>query len=276
MAISIRHHGSAEDGREGPLLEPGSVAWRVASEGVLLLGGGRALILQVAEPRVAAGVAEFSTYREAPWRRLFRTIEVTTRIVFGDGPESAEAAAGLRRVHEGIRGRDDAGRAYRALDPKLLVWVQATLLDTSLLIYDRYVRRLGDDERAAYYEEMKPVSEAYGIPRRQMPADWSSFREYFEEMVESGLRVTATTRDVADSVLNPELPLPARLPARPAVEALRLLTVGTLPDPLREPLGLEWGPLRERLLTASQGTIRRLLPLAPSVVRQFPAARRAA
>jgi uncharacterized protein (DUF2236 family) len=257
-------------------VEPGSVAWRVSGEGALLLGGGRALILQVAEPRVAAGVAQFSSYREAPWRRLYRTIDVTTRIVFGDGAESPQAAAGLRRVHEGIHGQDDSGRSYRALDPKLLMWVQATLLDTSLLIYDRYVRRLSDDERAAYYEEMKPVGDAYGIPRRRMPGDWAAFRDYFDEMVESGLRVTPITREVADSVLDPGLPLPARLPARPAVEALRLLTVGTLPERLREPLGLEWGPLRERLLGASQGTIRRLLPLAPGRLRKFPAARRAA
>jgi uncharacterized protein (DUF2236 family) len=257
-------------------VEPGSVAWRVACEGALLLGGGRALILQVAEPRVAAGVGRFSGYRDNPWRRLYRTIDVTTRIVFGEGPESAEAAAGLRRVHEGVRGRDDSGRAYRALDPKLLMWVQATLLETSLLIYDRYVRRLSDDDRAAYYEQMKPVGEAYGIPRRHMPRDWSAFRDYFDEMLSDGLRVTPTTRDVADSVLNPDLPLPARLPARPVVEALRLLTVGTLPEPLRASLGLEWGPLRERLLAASQGTIRRLLPLAPAPLRQFPAARRAA
>jgi uncharacterized protein (DUF2236 family) len=276
LAISLRHQGSAADGRQGPLVEPGSVAWRVAAEGALLLGGGRALILQVADPRVAAGVARFSSYREAPWRRLYRTIDVTTRIVFGDGAESGEAAAALRRMHERIRGRDDAGRGYHALDPKLLMWVQATLLDTSLLMYDRYVRRLSDDDRAAYYEEMKPVSEAYGIPRRRMPQDWAAFREYFDEMLESGLRVTSTTRDVADSILNPELPLPARLPARPAVEALRLLTVGTLPEQLRDPLGLEWSPLRERLLAASQGSIRRLLPIAPAALRQFPAARRAA
>jgi uncharacterized protein (DUF2236 family) len=276
LAISIRHQGSGGGGRQVPLVEPGSVAWRVASEGALMLGGGRALILQVAEPGVAAGVARFSNYREAPWRRLYRTIDVTTRIVFGDGPQSAEAAAGLRRMHERVRGRDDAGRAYRALDPRLLMWVQATLLDTSLLIYDRYVGSLTEDERAAYYEEMKPVGEAYGIPRRRMPRDWAAFREYFDERVDGGLRVTPTTRDVADSVLDPDLPLPARLPARPAVEALRLLTVGTLPEGLRDRLGLDWGPLRERLLTASQGTIRRLLPLAPPALRQFPVARRAA
>jgi uncharacterized protein (DUF2236 family) len=243
---------------------------------VLLLGGGRALLLQVAEPRVAAGVAQFSNYRVAPWRRLYRTIEVTTEIVFGDGRSSSEAADGLRRVHERVQGRDVIGRRFRALDPELLLWVHATLLDTSLLVYDRYVRHLTEAERSLYYEQMKPVGEAYGIPRARQPSDWSAFRDYFGEMIEGELRVTETTRDVADSVLNPELPLPARLPALPAVEAVRLLTVGTLPSSLREDLGLEWGPLRERLLAASQGTIRRLLRLTPAPLRQFPAARRAA
>jgi uncharacterized protein (DUF2236 family) len=252
------------------------VAWRVGSEGVLLLGGGRALLLQVAEPRVAAGVSQFSDYRHAPWRRLYRTIEVTTQIVFGDERASAEAAARLHRVHKRVRGQDEGGRRYRALDPDLLMWVHATLLDTSLLVYDRYVRPLSEPERATYYEQMKPVGEAYGIPAARQPRDWKAFRDYFDGMIESGLRVTETTRDVADSVLNPELPLPARLPVLPAVEAVRLLTVGTLPESVREDLGLKWSPLRERLLAASQGTIRRLLRLTPAPLRQFPAARRAA
>jgi uncharacterized protein (DUF2236 family) len=238
----------------------------------LLLGGGRALLLQVAEPRVAAGVARFSDYREAPWRRLYRTIDVTTRIVFGDKRSSAEASARLRRVHERVRGRDDGGRRYQALDPELLMWVHATLLDTSLLVYDRYVRPLSEPERAAYYEQMKPVGEAYGIPAERQPSDWSAFRDYFAGMIGGGLQVTETTRDVADLVLNPALPLPAL----PAVVAVRVLTVGTLPESLRADLGLEWGPLRERLLAASQGTIRRLLRLTPTALRQFPAARRAA
>jgi uncharacterized protein (DUF2236 family) len=259
----------------GPV-RPGSLAWRVGSEGALLLGGGRALILQVAEPRVAAGVAEFSDYRRAPWRRLYRTIDVSTRIVFGDVLSSRQAADELRKRHEGVRGRDDRGRRYRALDPELLLWVHATLIDTSLLVYDRCVRKLSEGERFLYYREMKPVGELYGIPEKRQPGDWRAFRDYFDEMVDSGLRVTETTRDVADAVLNPELPLPARLPAIPAVEAIRLLTVGTLPPSLRDQLGLEWGPLRERLLVASQGTIRRALSLTPGPLRQFPAARRAA
>jgi uncharacterized protein (DUF2236 family) len=243
---------------------------------VLLLGGGRALILQVAEPGVAAGVAQHSNYRQAPWRRLYRTIDVTSRIVFGDPRSSRKAAEGLRRVHSRVQGRDDRNGPYRALDPRLLMWVHATLLDTSLLIYDRYVRRLSEAERAAYYDQLKPVAEAYGIPRRRQPPDYTAFRNYFEEMVSSGLRVGETTRDVADSVLRPDLPVPARPAAQPGLAALRLVTVGTLPAGLRQELGLSWGPARERLLTTSQAAIRRTLPVLPRLLREFPAARRAA
>jgi len=260
----------------GRLAEPGSLAWRVSGEGVLLLGGGRALILQVAHPGVAAGVAQHSDYRRSPWQRLYRTIDVTTQIVFGDEAGSGSAAERLRRVHARVRGRDDRGRSYSALDPDLLLWVQATLLDTSLLIYDRYVHPLSEAERAAYYEQMKPVAAAYGIPPDRLPPDWAAFRRYFAAMLGGRLRVTHTTREVAATVLDPELPALARPPARPAVEAIRLVTTGTLPAGLREELGLPWGPLRERLLSASQLTVRRLLPLLPALLRRFPAARRAA
>jgi uncharacterized protein (DUF2236 family) len=88
-------------------------------------------------------------------------------------------------------------------------------------------------------------------------------------MLDGGLRVTETTRDVADAVLRPDLtPL-----AWPAVELLRMVTVGTLPAGLRSELGLSWGPARERALAGSQLAVQRLMPLLPSLVRRFPNAR---
>ena len=257
-------------------MRPGSLAWRIGRESALLLGGGRALILQVAHPGVAAGVAQHSNYREASWRRLYRTVAVTSSIAFGDEAASREAAERLRRVHTRVQGRDDRGDPYRALDPELLLWVHATLLDTSLLIYDRYVRRLTEPERALYYEQMRPVARAYGITAQAQPPDWPAFRDYFERMLAEGLRVTDTTREVSASLLDPALPLPMRPAMWPAIEAIRLVTVGTLPGSLRDELALDWGPRRQRLLGVSQATIRRLLPLLPGLLRQFPAARTAA
>jgi uncharacterized protein (DUF2236 family) len=248
---------------------PGSLTWRVNGEAALLLGGGRALILQVAHPQVAAGVAEFSGYREDPWGRLRRTLEVTLTIVFGDSETSRAASEGLRRTHQRVAGTDDGGEPYRALDPELLLWVHATLIDTSLTIYERYVAALTLRERSLYYEEMKALGEAYSIPRDAMPADHAAFRRYWASMLADGLRVTETTREVAGALLRPDLPRVAW----PAIEAIRLVTVGTLPERLRDELELDWGPGRERLLAASQFAIRRLIPALPALVRRFPNAR---
>jgi uncharacterized protein (DUF2236 family) len=247
---------------------PGSLTWRINGESVLLLGGGRALILQVAHPGVAAGVAQFSNYRAEPWKRLYRTLDTTLGIVFGDRETSAAASARLRRIHERVNGTDDRGEPYNALDPELLLWVHATLIDTSLTIYERYVKPLSAGELERYYNEMKALGEAYSIPREAMPTDYAAFRTYWDSMLD-GLRITDTTRDVADAVLQPDLmPL-----AWPAVELVRLVTVGTLPPDLRAQLELPWSANRERVLATSQTAIRRLLPVLPALVRRFPKAR---
>ena len=248
------------------------MTWRVNGEAVLLLGGGRALILQVAHPKVAAGVAEFSDYQRDPWGRLRRTLDVTLKIAFGDPGASRAASEGLRRAHQRVAGTDDRGTAYSALDTDLLLWVHATLIDTALTIYQRYVAPLTPRERDLYYAEMKALGEAYSIPGSAMPADRAAFRRYWASMLADGLRVTETTRDVAHAVLRPGLPRVAW----PAVEALRLVTTGTLPEPLRDELGLEWGAGRERLLAGSQAGIRSLLPVLPALIRRFPQARAAA
>jgi uncharacterized protein (DUF2236 family) len=252
-----------------PLTSPGSVAWRVNGEAVLLLGGGRALILQVAHPKVAAGVAQHSNYHADPWGRLYRTLDVTLKIAFGSPETSREAAERLRRVHMRVAGVDDQGEPYAALDPDLLLWVHATNVDTALLFYRRYVHELRPSEQNRYYEEMKSLGEPYGLPREHMPVDLAAFRRYFARTVETELRVTDTTREVADSVLDPGLPRAAW----PAQELTRLVTIGTLPDGLRADLGLEWGGGRERLLNGSQAAVRRLLPVLPALFRRLPQAR---
>jgi uncharacterized protein (DUF2236 family) len=249
---------------------PGSMTWRVNGEAVLLLGGGRALILQVAHPKVAAGVSDFSDYRRDPWRRLRRTLDLTLTIVFGDARASRAASQRLRAVHQRVAGSDDRGEAYRALDPELLLWVHATLIDTSLTIYERYVTELTPRELGRYYDEMKALGEAYAIPSSVMPADYPAFRRYWGSMIAEGLRATETTLDVADAVLNPDLPRVAW----PATQLLRLVTVGTLPARIRDRLGLRWGPGRERLLAGSQAAIRSLVPVLPALLHRFPTARR--
>lgn len=267
---------------EAGLFGPETLTWRINRENALLIGGGRALVLQVAHPLVAAGVAQHSNYRTDPFGRLQRTLDVTTRIVFGDPEEAERASKALWNRHgvvngttEEAGGRFPAGTPYDAHDPELLMWVHATLVDTSILVYDRYVRALGDAERGAYYQEQMLLGEKYGVPRDAMPADYADFRTYFDRMVADELAVTEALRDVVDSILDPDLPAAAKFAARPLIAAMRLATIGLLPPDLRDRLGYTWTARRERVLDASRTAVRGVLPLMPAVAREFPMARRA-
>ena len=267
------------------LFGPRSITWRINRENVLVLGGGRALVLQVAHPLVGAGVAQHSNYRTDPWGRLFRTLDRTTAIVFGSAEEADEAASAVWNVHGKVEGSTDnsagpfpAGTAYRARDPELLMWVHATLVDTSMLVYDRYVARLSIAERETYYEEQKAMAEAFGVPPSEQPETLAEFNDYFATMVEDKLAVTDVVRDVLDSIQNPELPFGGAMTRRlawPLFEPVRLATAGMLPERLRRELGLTGRPLENRLLRAQARLLRAALPLMPGLMREFPRAREA-
>ncbi len=262
---------------DGGLFGPGSITWRINRENVLVLGGGRALVLQVAHPLVGAGVAQHSNYRKDPWGRLFRTLDRTTAIVFGDEDDAEEAGSAVWNIHGKVEGTSDDGTPYRARDPKLLMWVHATLVDTSLLVYHRFVAPVSIADRERYYEEQKAMAEAFGCPRAEQPETYAEFNEYFATMVEDELEVTDVTRDVLDSIQNPELPYASvtRPLARPLFAPVRALTAALLPERLRRELGLPERSLDSRLIAAQARLVRSALPLMPGLVREFPRAREA-
>src|SRR5436309_11738206 len=125
---------SPDPGRPGDpgLFGPDSVAWRVNGETAMLLGGPRALLMQIAHPAVAAGVAEHSDFPHEPYRRLWRTIDSMLTISFGDAVQSRQAAERVTALHTRVKGP-----TYDALDPELLMWVHATLVDSALVVHER-------------------------------------------------------------------------------------------------------------------------------------------
>jgi uncharacterized protein (DUF2236 family) len=261
------------------LFGPDSVTWRVNREGVLLLGGGTALILQLSHPLVAAGVAEHSNYRDEPWARLYRTLDMTTKIMFGPTALAEDTARKLRHVHGLIRGetteaagRFPAGTKYDARTPGLLMWVHATLVHVSLDVYRRYVGPLTIAEQQRYYDEQILAGEKFGIPREKQPQTFAEFNDYFDGMLAGDdTAVTAALLDVVDATLNPPLPRVAK----PLVEALNLATIGLLPASLRAELKLPWSPTRQRLFDASRVLLSRALPVLPRLFRELPPARSA-
>jgi uncharacterized protein (DUF2236 family) len=239
-----------------------AVIRRVDGEAALLLGGGRALLMQLAHPLVARGVAEHSGFRTAPLARLERTLAATYTVVFGPATEAARAAAAVHAVHEGV-----AGPGYRANDPDLLLWVHATLIDTALCIHRRFLRPLSDADAERYYQESKEVGERFGLPRTSQPEDLAAFRSYVRRMVgdlASGL--SDESRRMAEIALHPRLPLVMA----PFGLAFRELTAGLLPGPLRQAFRLPWDDCREVALAAASLALRTGLPRVPAILRRFP------
>ncbi len=255
---------------------PGSATWAICSEAALMLGGGCALILQVAHPLVGAGVETYSRFKSDRWGRLTHTRDTMGQIIFGDTQTAERGAARMRRAHARIQGvvstGQAAGRPYDATDPALVMWVWATLVRTSIATYEQYVRRLPVAEIVRYYEEQKRFAHACGVPLDGCPPTYADFTDYFEATVERTLEPTAAARHVADIALNP-LDLPRA--AAPLLALVRLPTLGLLPDRLRDRLDLGWSQSRGRAFALSGFACRRTVPLLPRRVRQVRSARAA-
>src|SRR5437763_2035198 len=246
----------------GGLHSEGSITRRVNRENVLLLGGGRALLMQLAHPKVAAGVDEHSDFRQHPVRRLRRTIRLTMAIVFGDRETALAAARAVNQTHGRVRGE-----RYRALDPDLLLWVHATLVDSALATYETFVKPLPAREREDFYQESKVLGGLLGIPEDRFPAGLRQFEDYVAGMVRDGIvRVDSRARELAGLVLRPRL----RLLPGPAMIPVGLVTAGLLPPELREQYGPSWSARQERLFRLMVIAIPRLVAVTPPVLRVWP------
>jgi uncharacterized protein (DUF2236 family) len=257
---------------------PDRPIWWLSREWALMLGGGRALLMQAAHPLTVAGVAEHSGYDSDPWGRLERTMEVVWSCVYGTREEADRAVARVRAVHGRVRGElrealgpFPAGTPYSAEDPELLMWVQATLIDTALLMYRAYVGSLPLAAAEGYYQDMRLLGELFGIPSGYMPRDLDALYAYKRRMLASeAITATPLAREVCWVVLRP--PLPRAL--RPVGLALNQVSVGFLPGELRRQYGFGWDPARRAMLYASTQYVKRVvLPLLPSVIRTRSEAR---
>jgi uncharacterized protein (DUF2236 family) len=238
------------------------VSWKVDREAALLLGGGRALLLQLAHPRVAQGVGDHSDYRAHAFRRLNRTLELSLALVFGTATEARAAAAQINHRHAAVRGN-----GYSALDPQLLLWVHSTLIDSTITTYETFIGPLPGAEWARYYQEAKRTGMLLGIPARHFPPHLREFERYMERMLEHGLEVGPLAQDLARHVLRP-------LPAR-AFWPVEAVTAGLLPAVLRSAYGLPWGVAERSAFELSRRLLPRLIPVLPPRLRYVPAARQA-
>ena len=261
--------------------DPGTVTWKVNREIVVVAGWGRAILLQLAHPLIAAGVADHSSFRGSlitRFKRLSSTVGAMLSLTFGSDEEAISAAAGINLIHDRVSGRlgeavDElhAGVRYSAHDPELLRWVHATLLESIPLTYELLVGTLTAGERDRYCAEAAIVEPLLDIPEGLLPRNSAQLDGYVQEMLLSRrLTVSATSRALARDVLFP----PRWRLIWPAFRPLQLITIGLLPPVIREGYGFSWTARDARALTRWTSALRRVHDAAPRLVREWPASRR--
>lgn len=250
---------------------PDSMSWRIAREAVMLFGGYRALILQLAHPHVAEGVANHSNFQQDSIGRAIRTFNTVAKMIFGTREDALTAALRSRHIHTKVKGTlpDDvgkftAGSKYHANRADLLFWVHATLLDSAIMGYETFVGPLRAHEKERYYQEGKIFARLFGTPLTAMPGSYADFEIYFAGTVQNTLQA-------GDSAKKLYFALAAGKPYLKAVKPLNeFFTAGFLPANLRSQFGLPWSSAKQTAFNQTTHTLRIARHGLPDRIRYTP------
>lgn len=248
---------------------PDTVTWRIDREAVIFLGAGRALLMQLAHPWVAAAIAEHSKTFADPIGRFHRTFDIVFAMVFGSLDRALLASRQLHRRHDMIVGEMPetvgpfaAGSRYCANDIPSLRWVHATLVETALMAHDLVLQPLPGEERERYWAESRMFGALFGLTEDDLPADWSGFAGYTAAMAESDmLTISAAAREIATQIFTGARPW-----LRPP-RWYRALTARMLPERLRAGFGFELDARQIRSADNALTWIRRVYPKLPDRLR---------
>jgi uncharacterized protein (DUF2236 family) len=260
---------SAAAGGPAGIFGPNSVIWRIDREAAVFLGAGRALLLQLAHPWVAAAIAQHSRSLADPIGRFHRTFSIVFTMVFGTTGQALAAARRLHRRHTAISGTLGenagafaAGSPYSANDVAALRWVHATLTDTALLVYQLVNPPLPARDRERYYADARVFAALFGIPQSALPQSWTDFAGYVDEMFSSDtLAVGSAARSIAAELFSG-----AGIHLR-APFWYRALTASLLAPRLREAFGLPYGPSELRSVERALTVFRHVNPWVPARLR---------
>lgn len=233
---------------------------------LILFGGQRALLMQIAHPLVAQGVLDYSSVKKDPVGRLNRTLQLTQSFIFGTNEEVSQAAEKINRVHRAVKGSlnqtvgaHHAGTSYHALDPELLTWVWATLADTAVLVYETFIGSLTDEEKESYYEEFKKLLPPLGGDKETTPSTFKDLKTYFTKL-DKNKKIAVGERVKKEIVpyLLLQKPKRLKLPLLPLSLPLVKITIGLLPVELRKQYGFQWSELDQILFDTFAAASRRL------------------
>jgi len=240
----------------------------ISNEAVLLAGGARAILLQIAMPAVGRGVAGHSDFTADPLRRLRNTLTYLYVLVYGTPQEIERITGYVDRAHAPVHSSPGAAApAYDAFDPEQQLWVAATLYDSALTVYSAVFGEPTADDAESLYRQYAVIGTALQMPAELWPADRAAFAEYWQRS-RARLRVDDASLRVSRDLLHP---VAAPLWLRAAMPLARFLTAGFLDADLRASFGLPWSDRHDRRFARTLRVMRAVYPRLPGRVRHWPA-----
>ncbi|OGM49895.1 hypothetical protein ABOM_001521 [Aspergillus bombycis] len=236
---------------------------KIVREGILLAGGGAAILLQVAMPGVGKGVDEHSNFSYRPLDRLRTTMTYVYCMAFGTPEEKKTIIEMVHKAHSVVKGPD-----YSADDPHLQVWVAATLYAVGIDLYEQVFGRMDEATAEAIYREYAVLAVSLRVKPEMWPPTREAFWVYWDEQIQKiQHQITPQAKNVAkDLLFNKQVPFIIRI----SMPLVRLMTADLLPEGIREQYGLKTSSTRRGMQKVVRGVTKVVYPATPSFIRTYP------
>lgn len=232
------------------LVSPDSLLARTAGLWAYLPANGVAFLLQTMHPTIGDVVGKYSTYGSDPFGRAIRSIDSVNLWVYGESA-AIEEGYRLRRLHQPLQMVDGEGKRISALNPAPYGWVIATGYAGAVWLWPHlFGRELTEYEQDSLFADTAKVARIVQVPESAFPSSRREFWTYFDDMVATTLVNHPVTQDLIGSLMTEQGPVPRHLPRglhRPWAPVGKLigrseylLSIGLLPQNVRDILGLEW------------------------------------
>ena len=242
----------------GAPVGPDSILWSIAGDPRGMITGAAAGIMQLMLPGLGAAITDHSDFFDDPYDRIFRSIPYIWRSIFSDGDTAGRQ---IRDFHTDIKGTDDKGRSYHALNPDIYWWAHATFTWEFFRAQELFFPgRLSWRDKEQLYAETVTWYRRYGVSDRPVPPTLGEFWEKFDHMVDNELELTPAVSWVLEPATNPgpsgrtRLPGPLGLLNRAVdshnADLMRVVVYGSMPDRLRRRFDFAWTDLDRVRFTA--------------------------
>lgn len=260
-------------------LGPDSLTWRYFGDWRGMLQGPWAGSMQNMHPQLGAAVTDHSTFFRERWPRLLRSLYPIGGVVF-DGDRSPCTGAEVRDYHTDIKGVDEQGRRYHALNPDVFYWAHSTFFMGTIHVAERFCGGISEEQKRQLFDEHVEWYRMYGMSMRPVPGSWEEFQVYWDHMCRNVLENNWAARAVLDLTELPKPPFAQWIPDPLWAGQRKLLapffvwvTVGLYDPPVRELMGYHWSRRDEWLHRRFGDLVRGVFALVPSRFRKHPRAR---